>query len=330
MTLNAAHAAYTTVKEYTMILSIGEILADMIGVTENNIMLFARYAGGAPFNVACDLINLGAKAGFCGRVGDDLIGAFLHDFAHAYPFDTLDLQTDPTRNTTLAFVELDASGERSFCFYRKGTADYHIDTTEVEPLIAKADIVNLGSLMLSEPEGRKVADLIIGAARRLGKAVSFDINFRDDIFSNTSEAVSIYAEYVGKADIVKYSEEEALMFTETFCIPDALSVLKNTGQLSFVTLGKQGSLCVYQGEAYHMDTIPVECVDSTGAGDAFFAGALSVLDGATAYVGEILMHALRVGNICGAITATTLGAINNRLNSSIINEYLSNEALNKR
>ncbi len=305
-----------------MILSIGEILADMIGKTVSSQTgeteaTFSRYPGGAPFNVACNLASLGAKVGFCGRVGDDLVGSFLGDFAAGCGFETLALQVDPNRNTTLAFVELDANGERSFCFYRKGTADYFIDTSEIESLIAASDILHLGSLMLSETEGRAVADRIITLVRKHGKKLSFDINYRDDIFDSTEQAVAIYKQYAAKADIVKYSEEEAALFTGTSSVDEAISNLRESAALNFITLGKLGSLCIWQGVAYRMPTVEVACVDTTGSGDAFFAGALSVLDAAAEYTPEVLEKALRVGNICGAITATGYGAIHGGLRELI-------------
>ncbi len=306
-----------------MILSIGEILADLIGTagkigkTTRDETAFSRYPGGAPFNVACNLANLGAKVGFCGRVGDDLIGSFLSDFAERCGFEALALQIDPDRNTTLAFVELDSNGERSFCFYRKGTADYFIDTAELESLILDSDIIHLGSLMLSEPEGRAAADRIISLVRKHGKKMSFDINYRDDIFGSAEQAVTVYKQYAAKADIVKYSEEEAVLFTHTSSVDDAISALKSSNALNFITLGKLGSLCIWKGVAYYMPTAEVTCVDTTGSGDAFFAGALSVLDGAAEYTPDVLEKALKVGNVCGAITATGYGAIHSGLRDLI-------------
>ena len=83
-----------------MIVCTGEILADMIGKTENGMVCYERYAGGAPFNVACGLKKLGSACGFCGCVGDDLIGSFLENFARAQQFDYLRIARDKTRNTT--------------------------------------------------------------------------------------------------------------------------------------------------------------------------------------------------------------------------------------
>ncbi len=311
-----------------MILSIGEILADMIGTHTGDTLAFARYPGGAPFNVACNLARLGADVSFGGAVGDDLVGDFLADYAATCGFSTLHLRRDPARNTTLAFVELSPDGERSFCFYRKNTADYHIDVAAIAPLIERADIVHLGSLMLSEPEGRAVADAVIELAHRVGKRISFDVNFRDDIYRDTAEAVAIYSRYIAAADIVKYSEDELCLFTGEATTEAAVASLRAAGagegstSLTFVTLGARGSLCVMGGEVYTADTIAVSPVDTTGAGDAFLSGVLSVLDGRPSPTAEEVTRALRLGNICGGLTTTTLGAISPALTAGAVADRL--------
>lgn len=315
-----------------MILSIGEILADMIGRPDgdNGTVTFARHPGGAPFNVACNLKKLGASVGFCGRVGDDLMGDYLADFAASCGLDVLCLQKDAHRNTTLAFVELAPDGERSFCFYRKGTADYHIDPVALESAIAAADIIHLGSLMLSEPAGRDVADTILLLARKHQKRISFDVNYRADIFDSPAEAVATYRRYIAAADIVKYSEDELCLFTGYADMDDALAALQETDSphetaalhksnaLLFVTRGKQGSLCLSGGRIYTAPTIPVTCVDTTGAGDAFFAGVLSVLDGKPVPSPDDLIRALRIGNICGALATTAHGSIHDALSAEAV------------
>lgn len=52
-----------------MIICVGEILADLIGTEDDGQMIYKRYAGGAPFNVACGLQSLGTLCGFCCKVG---------------------------------------------------------------------------------------------------------------------------------------------------------------------------------------------------------------------------------------------------------------------
>ena len=153
-----------------MIICAGEILADLIGREENGRVLYERFAGGAPFNVACGLTQLG------GRVGDDLIGRYLVGYAESLGFDYLNVRADRTRNTTLAFVELGAGGERRFSFFRKNTADHALPPEAAEEIARAANIVHIGSLPLSEEDGRAFADRAVELAHAYGKKVSFDVN----------------------------------------------------------------------------------------------------------------------------------------------------------
>lgn len=289
----------------------------MIGEEKNGITTYERKAGGAPFNVACALKKFGSDVKFVGSVGDDLIGQFLIKYAKDFGMDTSYIHENRERNTTLAFVELNADGERSFCFYRKNTADYCMPAVSDE-LIRSADIVCIGSLMLADPDCVEYALDIVERAHSLGKTVAFDVNYRTDIFRDRDSAVRAYKRILTVADIVKFSEDEVLTFTEEYV--DSL-----TDKLVLITLGKNGSEWRYKGKRNRIPTITVKTVDTTGAGDAFFAGALSVLDSSVGapISEEILDSALRFGNIAGALNTTGRGAIDNLPSLDTINTYLN-------
>ena len=59
-----------------MIISVGEVLVDMIGTKHKGNVLYESFIGGAPFNLACNIKKLGGKVGFIGTIGDDLLGKF--------------------------------------------------------------------------------------------------------------------------------------------------------------------------------------------------------------------------------------------------------------
>lgn len=52
-----------------MILSIGEILADLIGEKNDGALTFRAFCGGAPFNLAVNAKQSGAIVGFVGASG---------------------------------------------------------------------------------------------------------------------------------------------------------------------------------------------------------------------------------------------------------------------
>ena len=300
-----------------MLLCIGEILADMIGEEKNETITYERKAGGAPFNVACALKKFGRDVKFVGSVGDDLIGSFLINYAKNFGMDTTYIHQNKERNTTLAFVELNEAGERSFCFYRKNTADYRMPKVNDE-LIKAANIVCIGSLMLADSECVEYALDVIDRAHSFGKTVAFDVNYRTDIYRDKESAIKTYKRILSVADIVKFSEDEVETFGEDYV--DSLS-----DKLTLITLGKDGSEWRYKGNKNRVPTITVKPVDTTGAGDAFFAGALSVLDknvGAP-ITDELLNDALRFGNVAGALNTTGRGAIDNLPDLDTVNKYLN-------
>ena len=288
----------------------------MIGEEKNGIVTYERKAGGAPFNVACGLKKFGADVKFVGSVGDDLIGKFLINYARDFGMDTTYIHQNTERNTTLAFVELNEEGDRSFCFYRKNTADYDMPPLSDE-LIGMADIVCIGSLMLADEKCVEYALDIIDRAHSMGKTVAFDVNYRTDIFRDKDSAVRTYKKILAKADIVKFSEDEVETFTEEY-------VNTLCDKLVLITLGKDGSEWRYNGKRSQVPTITVKPVDTTGAGDAFFAGALSVIDkNMGAPISEHLLNdALRFGNIAGALNTTGRGAIDNLPDLDTVNKYL--------
>ncbi|MBR1867062.1 MAG: carbohydrate kinase [Clostridia bacterium] len=287
-----------------MIVCVGEILADMIGEEKNGSMFYEQKAGGAPFNVACAAKNFGAQVEFVGSVGDDIIGRSLISFAESRGFDGRYIFKNPKKNTTLAFVSIDKTGERSFCFFRKNTADAFI-VEPPEKLLKNADIAHIGSLMLSEERGVRFVERLIGRARKYSAKISFDVNFRSDIFKDEEEAVKIYKRILPLADIIKFSEDETAVFGKEY-IERALE-----DKLVFITLGSKGSRWRYKNRSGFAPSVKVDCVDTTGAGDAFYAGVLSRLDNKdlSKLTDDELNGILRFANVCGALNTRGRGAI---------------------
>lgn len=292
-----------------MILSIGEILADMIVEKRGGGMAIQAYCGGAPFNCAVNAKQAGAKVGFLGRVGDDPIGRFVGGYAGKAGLDFLEIQKDEERNTTLAFVTL-TDGERDFAFYRRDTADYHIELSAVDfDAFTDLKIVHLGSLMLSEAEGRELAAEVAERTKKVGALLSFDVNLRKDIYKNFDEALSAYRPFVEAADIVKFSEDELHEFTGISDTACAVRALNKENALVVVTLGKRGCAYYCKGIGGEIPPAPAEkIVDTTGAGDAFFGALLAGIEGKK-FTKENLEAALKRANEAGARTIGFKGAI---------------------
>ena len=291
-----------------MIISIGEILADMVGERIDGTMTFKSFCGGAPFNVAVNAKNAGAKVGFIGCVGKDPIGKFLTLEAGKASLDSLEIQVDNKRNTTLAFVTL-TDGERDFSFYRNDTADYNIDIDSVDfNNYNELNIVHLGSLMLSEENGKVLAQKIVAKTKSINKKLSFDLNFRKDIYKDFADAVNSYKPFVEQADIIKFSDDELRDYTGKDDIIEGIESIYKKDTLIVLTLGSKGSMYYLNGKYGLVETVKVKPIDTTGAGDAFFGTFLANIENEE-WTEENIKNALVKANKAGAETTQFLGAI---------------------
>ena len=262
-----------------MIICVGELLAD--AVTENGGERMR--AGGAPFNVACDVTALGGDAGFYGCVGKDDTGRFLLERAEACGFRALAVSLSG-RATTKAYVKIGKNGEREFTFDASHTADCDLDIEVFKELLSEsndsgADIVHFGSLMLRDEEGRDFVREAAAYARARGAWISFDVNLRVSLYPSVSEAVSAALPVINAADIIKLSEDEARLFVPSAADARLAALsLASGGKTVFVTLGERGAYAARGDECVFSLAEHAEAVDATGAGDAFFAAALLSLE----------------------------------------------------
>ena len=291
-----------------MILAIGEILADMIGEKAQSGMNFKAFCGGAPFNVAVGAKKAGAKVAFVGRVGKDPVGKFVIKEACKAKLDRLYVQQDYVRSTTLAFVTL-TDGERDFAFSRHDTADFNLDFSEIDfDTMENLNIIHLGSLMLSEKVGRNFAKKVVKKAKKLGKTLSFDVNFRMDIYNGLDDAIKAYKPFVEAADIIKFSDDELCDYTGITELIPAIESIAKKDKLVVVTLGSRGSMYYINGLTGTVETEKVKPIDTTGAGDAFFGTLLANLEGKQ-LTQENIENAMKIANKAGAEATQFLGAI---------------------
>ena len=302
-----------------MVISIGEILVDIFKDGNSQTV----FPGGAPFNVACNIAHFDGDIAFYGAVGQDEYGMFLSNFAHSQLKNSfIDILKD--RDTTQAVVTL-VDGERSFKFIRDHGSDYVLAVSNLSKFdLSKAKIIHIGSLMLSYEEGRDFYLASIKHIRASSKAlISFDVNYRDDIFNSEKEAKKIFIDALKEADIIKFTEEELELLTGTKDIRQSLKMLLSDNQIAVVTLGKQGSIFYSQDQFIEVPSYPLNPVDTTGAGDAFYSYFLYSLDnGLDINDDEAIKDALKRANVVGGLATQKKGAINVAPSNDEIDNFL--------
>ena len=296
----------------------GEILIDFTsqGYNEDGQMLYARNPGGAPANVAVAARKLGARTAFMGKAGKDMHGEYLGSVLQKENVDTAGLVLDKQYFTTLAFVEINESGERTFSFSRKPGADTMIQKEEVDvDVLDHTKIFHVGSLSLTDQPARDTTFYAVKRAKNKGSIISYDPNYRASLWGSEETAKHHMRSLIPYVDLMKISDEETELLTGHKDVRKAAEELYRQGvKIVAVTLGGKGAYiyckeggCTVPG----FDVTRVE--DTNGAGDSFWGGFLYKISASEKQPVELTLQELekfaRFGNAVASLCVEKKGAI---------------------
>lgn len=264
------------------VVAIGELLIDFASAStdaEGYPTLVAQ-PGGAPGNYLAALQAYGCQAAMIGKVGDDAFGRLLMRTLAERGIDTRGVIADPACFTTLAFVTLDETGNRSFSFARKPGADTRLTADELPlPLIDEARVLHFGTLSLTDEPARAATRETVARAKARGKLISFDPNLRRPLWPSDGAAREQIEWGLRRADVVKISDEEIEFLWGLSPEAGARRLLAQCGvSLVYATLGPKGChVANRNGSASVAALSGIHVVDTTGAGDIFGGSAMSRL-----------------------------------------------------
>lgn len=281
---------------------LGDAVVDLLPDGEGRLL---QCPGGAPANVAVGIARLGGQSAFIGRVGDDPFGRFMAKTLADEKVDVKSMRLDPAHRTSTVVVDLDDHGERSFTFMVRPSADLFLETADL-PTFSAGEWLHVCSIALSAEPCRSATFGAMAAIREAGGYVSFDPNIRPDLWPDENELHRCLEQALQSADVVKLSVEELAFLTGDVPVNVGLDALmaRCPARLVLVTQGKEGVIAWHDGTVKHYPATPVECVDTTGAGDAFVAGLLYGLA-----AGQDLTPVLALAQRCGALATTAKGAM---------------------
>lgn len=299
------------------VIALGELLIDFInnGKSEQGNLTFEASPGGAPCNVLSILAKLGRKTAFIGKVGNDIFGRRLKGELEALSIDTESLMLDENTRTTLAFVENDETGDRSFSFYRNPGADIMLSPDEInEDAIKAARIFHLGTLSMTQEPVLSATKKALSCAKENGCIISFDPNLREKLWKSQEDAKAAFDYGMKYCDVLKISDNELVWFTGEEDYGKGIEILQSRYNIPLIlfSMGRDGSRAYCNGKVVEAPAfVQKNTVDTTGAGDTFMGACLHfVLEyGIENMTEEKLSGMLRFANAAAAIVTTRKGAL---------------------
>ena len=261
------------------VVALGELLIDFtcVSADADGYPTMAAHPGGAPANFLAAVTKFGGKTALLGKVGADTFGRLLTGTLEKAGIETRGIVASNDVFTTLAFVTLDAHGDREFAFSRKPGADTQLRFSELElPLIDDAKAFHFGTLSLTDEPARATTYRAVAYAKERGKLITFDPNLRKPLWKDLDTAKEQMLWGLSQADVVKISDEEIEFLFGLNPQEGARKILNDYGvKLVFATCGADGCWFENQNACGHLDSLKgIKVVDTTGAGDIFGGSAV--------------------------------------------------------
>ncbi|GLQ71252.1 aminoimidazole riboside kinase [Vibrio penaeicida] len=285
----------------------GDAVVDLIPDTDST---YLKCPGGAPANVAVAIARLGGQSAFFGRVGDDPFGGFLKQTLTEENVDNSLVKKDQNQRTSTVVVELDDSGERTFTFMVRPSADQFTQPEDI-PHFQPGEWLHICSIALANEPARSTTLLAMQRVKKAGGHVSFDPNLRHEVWANQDDIIPTVIKAIELSDVVKFSDDELFYLTNTNSIDKGLESLEHLNlPLVIVTQGAKGALVVHEKRQTMITGKVVSPVDTTGAGDAFVGGLLTYLAKSKDWnKQDNIAQAVSWANGCGALATTQKGAM---------------------
>ena len=247
-------------------LVIGEALIDIV---ERDGTALGEHVGGSPLNVAIGLGRLGRPVDFLTHIGRDDRGRRIVDYVEASGVQLVSGSLDAERTPT-ALARLDAGGAANYVFDIEWALS---GTAEVAPPL----VAHTGSIAAFLDPGCLATAALLDAYRP-SATISYDPNVRPALISDHEQARTRIERLVERADVVKASDEDLNWLDPNHAPERVAETWLGLGpSIVAVTMGGQGAFAMCAAGSVRVPALPVEVVDTVGAGDAFMTGLIDAL-----------------------------------------------------
>jgi len=202
---------------------------------------------------------------------------------------------DEEAATCCVVVMVDAAGQRSMLADRGANQRFRPADVTAEAL-AGASHLHLSGYVLLDPLSRDAGLAALAVAKEAGLTTSVD----PQAAAHITDPAAFLADVRG-VDLLMPNTEELVALTGSADPASAEEILGTVGAV-VVTAGLNGASWVDGSGVTTVPAVEANCVDSTGAGDAFDAGVLSAW-----LSGESTVDVLRKGVRLGASAVEKVG-----------------------
>jgi ribokinase len=253
--------------------------------------------GGKGANQAVAAACVGASVRMFGAVGTDSFGDDMRRNLAAQGVDVSGVHRVAQAMTGCATITVDRAGENAICVGQGANLYARADAVPDEALGAASIVL----AQMEVPEAENWA--VLERAKARGARTVLNLAPAPASSGRTIDAIRRWV------DVLAVNETEANAIADHLALPtaepseSAVAIAHALDVTVVVTLGRDGASAVQGGNVIRAEALPVEVVDTTGAGDTFVGVLAAGLDR-----GAALAEALRAASVAGSLACRTIGA----------------------
>lgn len=274
---------------------------ELMDLLKDHLVASRRASGGSACNTIIAASYFGAKTFYSCKLADDENGKFYLDDLKRAGVDYLPqfAQHEGTSGKCLVMVTPDA--ERTMNTYL-GISEKISEEQLHAPAISNSKYIYVEGYLSSSETARKAVAKLRSQAKQAG--VKTALTFSDPAMVNYFREP--LAEMIGDGvDLLFCNEEEAIGYTNTNNLSEAIEALKSIATAFAITRGANGAL-VFDGETLsEIAPNKTSPVDTNGAGDLFAGAFLYAITQGRNFVDA--------GNLASLASATLVGQFGPRL-----------------
>ena len=232
-----------------------------------NLKIEKTVSGGSVANSIVGISQLGNKAGFIGKISDDIFGSKYEEGLKKENVEYFYSKKKEKLPTGTCLILVTPDSERTMCTYL-GTAGKINENDVNSDAIKNSEIILLEGYLWDEGEPKKAFDKAINNANTVAMSLS-------DQFCVDRHKPHFLELVKNKLDIIFANEQEITSLIDVKSFDEVINFAKQLNKLIVVTRGEKGAVAVLGNEVYETGIKKnLKIVDLTGAGDLFAAGFL--------------------------------------------------------
>ena len=246
----------------TLGMMMGEVAPPRAGTGFGDGRGLVLFPSGSMTIFALALSRLGTRVGLLSRVGDDDLGRWMRERVEAAGIDTGGVATVAGQLTPLALASVDATGNKSFSYYRFAGISDPLATLRAadvpDSTLRRARVFDFGEASLRSPLMRAETLLLAQRARDLGLAVCYTPNYRVSAWGGgADEAADVQRHALALADVVLMNAEESELLSGVSELNAAARRIVALGpSVVVITSGSDGAIVATDGAVTSIPAVP--------------------------------------------------------------------------